>query len=62
MSVAEMKKEAISRIAALENETVLKEVLTLLKETEGSDSCFNLSSTYETIKEQYGDVLQKLGQ
>lgn len=62
MSVGEMKKEAISRIAALENETVLKEVLTLLKETEESDSCFNLSSTYETIKEQYGDVLQKLAQ
>jgi hypothetical protein len=62
MSVAEMKLEVIGKITKLENEAVLKEVLALLKQPGNNASAYNLSSTYHAIKEQYGDVLQKLAQ
>ena len=59
MSVAEMKLEVIKKIAKLENEAVLQEVLTLLEKDAGENT---LSKNYDTIKAQYGDVLQKLAQ
>lgn len=63
MSTAEMKKEAINKITNVNNESTLKEVLKLLKEAdEAEKDSFKLSSHYEAIKEQYGDVLQKLAQ
>lgn len=63
MNVVEMKKELISEISNVENETVLKEVLALLKKANGTvESAISLSRNYDAIKEQYGDVLQKLAQ
>lgn len=63
MSVAEMKIEVIKKISSLNDESVLKEVLALLQEgNENRQDSLNLSRTYDVIKEQYGDVLQKLAQ
>lgn len=63
MSVAEMKIEVIKKISNLNDESVLKEVLALLQEgNENGQDSLNLSRTYDVIKEQYGDVLQKLAQ
>ncbi|MCW3114200.1 MAG: hypothetical protein JWR18_2596 [Segetibacter sp.] len=61
MSVAEMKIEVINKITSINSEVVLKEVLAILQNaTEKEESSINLSKNYNTIKEQYGDVLQKL--
>ena len=63
MSVAEMKIEVITKIASIENETILKEVLALLSEGNYSqDAPISLSHFYNDIKNQYGDVLQKLAE
>lgn len=63
MSVAEMKIEVINKITSLNDETLLKEVLSLLcNPNERPDRPLKLSSSYELIKAQYGDVLQKLAQ
>ena len=63
MSIAEMKIEVITKITNVNDESVLKEVLVLLKEAnEEEKTSFNLSKNYEAIKEQYGDVLQKLAE
>ncbi len=63
MSVEEMKIEVINKIANINSETVLQEVLTLLKNTTGTEEASgSLSKNYEAIKKQYGDVLQKLAQ
>jgi hypothetical protein len=63
MSVAEMKLEVIKKITGLDNESVLKDVLTLLKEvTDRGEGFINLSRNYDALKEQYGEVLQRLAQ
>lgn len=63
MSAAEMKIEVINKITNLDNELLLKEVMKLLKEAdETKGKPIKLSGHYEAIKEQYGDVLQKLAQ
>ena len=64
MSVAEMKLAAISEIAKLEDEFIVKEILEHLAKITSSqkDRVLNLSQHYDKVKEQYGDVLQKLAQ
>lgn len=63
MSVAEMKLEAIKKITSIDNESVLKNVLSLLKEAgEQGEPSINLSRNYDAIKEQYGKVLQRLAE
>ncbi len=63
MSVAEMKIEVINKITNVNNENVLKEVLALLENAMGNEKDnVGLSKNYEAIKDQYGDVLQKLAQ
>ena len=63
MSVTEMKIEVINKITNLNNEALLKEVFALLNDSgEIHKRAINISETYEVIKEQYGDVLQKLAQ
>ena len=57
MSLAEMKIEVINKITNVNIETVLQQILTLLK-----NETISLSKNYDAIKEQYGDVLQKLAQ
>ena len=63
MSVAEIKIEVINKITAIENETLLKEVLAMLNEkNETQVRSLSIGKAYEDIKNQYGDVLQKLAQ
>ncbi len=62
MSVAEMRIEVINKITSMESEAVLKEVLQVLKTNEAKPEADNLSQNYQAIKQQYGDVLQKLAQ
>lgn len=52
-----MKVEVISKVTTVNDTVVLREVLTLLEKAND-----NLSKNYDAIKEQYGDVLQKLAQ
>jgi hypothetical protein len=63
MSVAEMKLDAINKITKLEDEALLQEVLAFLEAAAGKATGDNdLAKNYDTIKAQYGDVLQKLAQ
>ncbi len=62
MSVAEMKLEAINKITGMQDEAILKEVLSYLEEKYNNKGEYNLSRHYDAIKEQYGDVLEKLAQ
>lgn len=58
-----MKIEVIKKITGLNNESVLKDVLALLEEVdESNEAPVNLSRNYDVIKEQYGEVLQRLAQ
>lgn len=62
MSVAEMKLAVIKEIGKLEDENLIKEILTLLtnvSEKKG-DKTYNLSQHFEAINKQYGKVLEKL--
>ena len=64
MSIAEMKLAAINEISNLNDEKVLKEVLSVLAglaKPEQIDN-MNLSQHYENIKNQYSKVLEKLVQ
>lgn len=62
MSVAEMKNAIIYKIASIESETILNEVLAILSQPEKKLEEINLVKNYDAIKEQYGEVLQKLAQ
>ena len=56
-----MKQEAINQLANLKTEQAVKEILEqLVKLGEQEKSSLNLAQHYDTIKEQYGDVLEKL--
>ncbi len=59
MSVAEMKKELISKITELKSEKTLQEVLTLLNTAEEKESA-DLSQNDDDIKAQYEEVVHKL--
>ncbi len=61
MSIAEMKIEVINKITNTNDEVVLQEVLSLLKDATEKEE-INLSKNYDAIKDQYADVLQKLAQ
>ena len=62
MSIAEMKLAAIAEISILNDEKILKEVLSVLATSSGNEKStgLNLSRHYKDIKMQYGKVLQKL--
>lgn len=64
MSVAEMKLMAISKIAGLNDEAAINEILEHLEKfkTNEQGENYNLSQHYEAIKNQYGDVLKKLAE
>ncbi len=61
MSVAEMKIKVINKITGVDDELVLQQVLALLETTSVNDKeNVSLSKNYDAIKDQYGDVLQRL--
>ncbi len=63
MSVAEIKIKVINKITNVNSEVVLLEVLALLENATGNENDnVSLSKNYDAIKDQYGDVLQKLAQ
>lgn len=64
MSVAEMKLAAINEISKLDDENAIKEILEHLVQISSSkkEKVLNLSQHYSKVKEQYGNVLQKLAQ
>ena len=65
MSIAEMKEETIRRfvlrISEMEDEDSIKQLLAFLEPNENKDKKdLNLSRHYNSIKQQYGSVLEKL--
>ncbi len=64
MSVAEMKLKAIGKIANLNDEAAINEILEHLEKfnINEQDKNHNLSQHYEAIKNQYSDVLKKLAE
>ena len=67
MSVAELKEEALRQFAikvkSTDDEKVLEMMLDFINSINTQDvGGVNLARHYETIKAQYGDVLQKLAQ
>jgi len=67
MSVIELKEEAIRQFAikveSMDDEVALKMVLDFLNGIKANDNgAINLSKHYDSIKQKYGQVLQKLAQ
>ncbi len=63
MSVQEMKKKIVERIELIETDSALNEITKLLDSIEStSKSGINLSSQYDKIATQYGEVLKKLAE
>ena len=63
MSVAEMKVQAFEKLAALNDEAALKEILEHLdKLKQGEEQKFETDGFFKKASEQYGDVLKKLAE
>jgi len=64
MNVAEMKLEAITKIASLSEEKSLKEILDYLNkiQEDQKSKLYNLSSHFDEISKQYDETLKKLAQ
>jgi hypothetical protein len=64
MSISEMKELAIEKIANIDNETELKELLVLLDNLieQQNSKVFNVSKFFESVSERYDDVLKKLAE
>ncbi len=64
MSIAELKLKAIEKLASLEDETTLKNILSQLDETENlsNSKIHNLSKHFDSISSRYSETLQKLAQ
>ena len=59
MSVEEMKKEAIKKIGDLKDEAAIREILEHIEKL-ASSAHYSLSAHYDSIKQKYHTVLQKL--
>lgn len=64
MSIAELKLKAIEKIASLDNEETLKNILEQLnkKEDKPDSKVHNLSEHFESISKRYNHTLKKLAQ
>jgi hypothetical protein len=64
MSIAEMKLAAINEISKLNDEKAIKEVLVVLSRfaESNTEKELKLFQYYDSIKKQYGKVLEKLAQ
>ncbi len=60
MSVAEMKVKAIEKLAALQDEAAVKEILEHLEKLNAKK--FDADDFFKKASEQYGDVLKKLAE
>lgn len=64
MSVAEMKVKAFEKLASLNNEAALKEILDHLQKLSDQEKqhVYNLSKHFDSISERYDETLKKLAQ
>ncbi|HEY5368172.1 MAG TPA: hypothetical protein VIJ75_04205 [Hanamia sp.] len=64
MSIAELKLKVIEKLATLNNEDILKNILEQLdkKENKPDSKVHNLSQHFESISERYKQTLKKLAQ
>lgn len=63
MSVAEMKVKAFEKLALLNDEAALKEILEHLdKLKQDEEKKFDTDAFFKKASEQYGDVLKKLAE
>jgi len=63
MSVAEMKVKAFEKLALLNNEAALKEILEHLdKLKQDEENKFDTDTFFKKASEQYGEVLKKLAE
>jgi hypothetical protein len=62
MTVLEMKAKAFEKLAKINEESAIKEVLTFLEKLQASKEEFDVDSFFKNASEKYDDVLQKLAQ
>jgi hypothetical protein len=62
MSTLEMKAKAFEKLATINEESAIKEVLTFLENLQPSKEEFDVDSFFINASEKYDDVLQKLAQ
>ena len=62
MSTLEMKAKAFEKLASLNEEAAIKEVLTFLENLSEKKDEFDADEFFKKASEKYGDVLQKLAQ
>jgi len=60
MSVAEMKVKAFEKLAALQDEAAVKEILGHLEKLNANK--FDADAFFKKASERYGDVLKKLAE
>ena len=62
MSTLEMKAKAFEKLASLNEEAAIKEVLTFLENLSEKKDEFDADEFFKKASEKYDDVLQKLAQ
>jgi hypothetical protein len=64
MSVAEMKVKAFEKLAVINDEAALKEILIYLEKLSQAEKekIYNLSKHFDAISQQYDETLKKLAQ
>jgi hypothetical protein len=62
MSTLEMKAKAFEKLATINEESAIKEVLTFLENLQPSKEEFDVDLFFKNASEKYDDVLQKLAQ
>jgi hypothetical protein len=62
MSTIEKKGYALEKIAAIQNEAALDEIIIHLEKLEKENKVYNLSKHFEEVNAKYGEVLKKLAQ
>lgn len=62
MSTLEMKAKAFEKLALLNEEAAIQEVLILLEKLSAKKENFDADEFFKKASERYGDVLQKLAE
>ncbi len=62
MSTIEKKGYALEKIAAIQSEAALDEIIAHLERLEKENKVYNLSQHFEEVNIKYADVLKKLAQ
>lgn len=62
MSILEKKGYALEKIAALQSDAALDEIISHLERLSNENKVYNLSKHFEEVNEKYSEVLKKLAQ